>query len=120
MAGDSPLKTQVLQRLTYRAVLPVCTLIVLGAARAAEPPAAPDAPVSGAPAPEDAEGRTDWQDRFDRHDRSGWNSRRGRHAHHEYGTEVVNIGADSNLRPGENVYTFWAAFGRAISVRVAG
>jgi len=120
MAGDSPMKTQVLQRLTYLAVLPLCTLIVLAAARAAEPPAAPDAPASGAPAPKDAEGRTDWQDRFDRHDRSGWNSRRGRHARHEYGTEVVNIGADSNLRRGETADSVVSVFGSSSSDGEAG
>src|SRR5882762_7948452 len=120
MAGDSPMKTQVLQRLTYLAVLPLCTLIVLAAARAAEPPAAPDAPASGAPAPKDAEGRTDWQDRFDRHDRSGWNSRRGRHARHEYGTEVVNIGAVSNLRRGETADSVVSVFGSSSSDGEAG
>jgi uncharacterized RDD family membrane protein YckC len=114
------MNTQVLQRLTYLALLPLCTLIVMTAARAAEPPAAPDAPASAAPAPEDAEGRMDWQDRFDRYDRSGWNPRRGRHARHQYGTEVVNIGEDSNLRRGETADSVVSVFGSSSSDGEAG
>jgi uncharacterized RDD family membrane protein YckC len=117
------MNTQVLQRLTYLAVLPLCTLIVMTAARAAEPPAAPDAsdaPASVAPAPEDAEEQTDWQDRFDRHDRSGWNSRHGRHARHDNGTEVVNIGDDSNLRRGETADSVVSVFGSSSSDGEAG
>ena len=114
------MKTRVLRRLTYLAVLPLCTLIVMAAARAAEPPAAPDVPASVAPAPDDAEGRTDWEDRFDRHDRPGWNSRHGRHARHEYGSEVVNIGADSILRRGETADSVVSVFGSSSSDGEAG
>jgi uncharacterized RDD family membrane protein YckC len=117
------MNTQVLQRLTYLAVLPLCTLIVMAAARAAESPAAPDAsdaPASVAPAPEDAEEQTDWQDRFDRHDRSGWNSRHGRHARHDNGTEVVNIGDDSNLHRGETADSVVSVFGSSSSDGEAG
>lgn len=114
------MNTQMLQRLTYLAVLPLCTLIVMAAARAAEPPAAPDAPASVAPAPEDADGQTDWQDRFDRHDRSGWHSRHGRHARHENGNEVVNIGDDSNLRRGETADSVVSVFGSSSSDGEAG
>lgn len=119
------MKTQTLRRLTYLAVLPLCAVIVMAAARAAEPPSAPgapdsDVPASVAPAPDDAEGRTDWEDRFDRHDRSGWRSRHGRHARHEYGSEVVNIGADSNLRRGETADSVVSVFGSSSSDGAAG
>ncbi|HEY2634948.1 MAG TPA: RDD family protein [Steroidobacteraceae bacterium] len=117
------MNTRALQRLTYLAVLPLCTLIIMAAARAAEPPAtptAPDVPASVAPAPEDAEGGTDWQDRFDRHDRSGWNSRHGRHARRDNGSEVVNIGDDSNLRRGETADSVVSVFGSSSSDGEAG
>jgi uncharacterized RDD family membrane protein YckC len=105
------MKTRALQRLTCLAVLPLCTLIVMAAARAADPPAAPDAPASAAPAPDDA---------FDRHDRPGWHSRRGRHARREYGSEVVNVGADSNLRRGETADSVVSVFGSSSSDGEAG
>ncbi len=104
------MNTPMLQRLTY-VVLPLCTLIVMALARAAEPPSTPDTPASVAPAPEDTQERMGWHDRFDRHDQSGWNSRHGRHSHHEYGSELVNIGDDSNLRRGETADSVVAVFG---------
>src|SRR5260221_3697834 len=93
-----------LQRLTY-VVLPLCTLIVMALARAAEPPSTPDTPASVAPAPEDTQERMRWHDRFDRHEQSGWHSRHGRHSHHEYGSELVNIRRDSNRRRGETAHS---------------
>jgi uncharacterized RDD family membrane protein YckC len=120
------MKTFLWQRLTFLAVRPVClaalslcTMIVIAAAHAAEPPAIPDAPASAAPAPEDADGRTDWQDRPDRHGRFDWHARHG-HGHHEYGSELVNIGHDSNLPHGQAADSVVSIFGSSTSDGDAG
>jgi uncharacterized RDD family membrane protein YckC len=108
------MNTLMLQRLTFLAVLPLCTMIVI-AARAAEPIAIPGAPASAAPAPEDAEDRMDWHDRPDRHGRFDWHARHAWRAHHEYGNELVNIGHDSILPRGQTADSVVSIFGSSTS-----
>jgi uncharacterized RDD family membrane protein YckC len=103
-----------LQRLTFLAVLPLCTLIVVAAARAAEPPAAPDAPASVAPAPKDTQERADWHRHFDWHAHHDW------HHHHDHGNDLVNIGRDSNLPHGQTVDSVVSIFGSSTSDGEAG
>jgi uncharacterized RDD family membrane protein YckC len=127
------MKTHLLQRLTFLAVLPLCTMIVIAAAHAAEPPAIPDAPAHtaappalpdatapAAPPPDDAHDRTDWQDRFDRHDRSDWRARHDRHGRHGHGNQLVNIGHDSNLLRGQTAGAVVSIFGSSTSDGEAG
>jgi uncharacterized RDD family membrane protein YckC len=133
------MKTHLLQRLTFLAVLPLCTMIVIAAAHAAAPPAIPDTPAhtaapsslpdATAPAispPDDTHGSTDWQDnadsrdRVDRHDRSGWRARHDRHGRHGHGNELVNIGHDSNLPRGQSADSVVSIFGSSTSDGEAG
>ncbi|HEY4442995.1 MAG TPA: polymer-forming cytoskeletal protein, partial [Steroidobacteraceae bacterium] len=130
------MKTLLLQRLTFLAVLPLCTMIAIAAAHAAAPPAIPDTPAHTAapssspdetapatPLPDGTHDSTDWQDnadsrdRVDRHDRSGWRARHGRHGH---GNELVNIGHDSNLPRGQTADSVVSIFGSSTSDGEAG
>ena len=121
------MNTSLLQRLTFLAVLPLCTLAVITASRAAEPPATAAAPntvasAPAAPAPaadasddsEDADRHTDWQDSLDEH------HHRNRHRHHEHGNDVVNIGSDSDLASGQKADSVVSIFGSSTSDGEAG
>jgi uncharacterized RDD family membrane protein YckC len=126
------MNTSLLQRLTFLAVLPLCTLAVITASRAAEPPATADAPSTVAPAPaapapaapapaadasddsEDADRHADWQDSLDGH------HHRNRHHHHEHGNDVVNIGSDSDLASGQKADSVVSIFGSSTSDGEAG
>jgi uncharacterized RDD family membrane protein YckC len=114
------MNTHTLQRLTFLAVLPLCTMIVITAARAAQPPAIPDAPASAAPAPEDTHDRMDWHDRMHWHDRMDWRARHVWHGHHEHGNDLVNIGHDSNLPRGQTAGSVVSIFGSSTSDGEAG
>ncbi len=82
------MNTYTLQRLTFLAVLPLCTMLVL-AAHAAEPPAAAD------------------------RSRRGTAGRGGppAHRHSHQGNDVVNIGSDSLLPRGESADSVVSIFG---------
>ena len=114
------MNTSPLQRLTFLAVLSLCTMMDMAAAHAAEPPPLSDAPASVAPATEDTQDRNDWQDRpdwrsrFDRHNRHEW---RG---HHEHGNDLVNIGHDSDLPRGQTADSVVSIFGSSSSEGEAG
>jgi uncharacterized RDD family membrane protein YckC len=121
------MNTSLLQRLTFLAVLPLCTLAVITASRAAEPPATADAPSTVAPAPaapapaadasedsEDADRLTDWQESLDGH------HHRNRHHHHEHGDDVFNIGSDSDLASGQKADSVVSIFGSSTSDGEAG
>jgi uncharacterized RDD family membrane protein YckC len=126
------MNTSLLQRLTFLALLPLCTLAVITASRAAEPPAtagapsavAPSAvaPAPAAPAPaadasddsEDADRHADWQDSPEGH------HHRYRYHHHEHGDDVVNIGSDSNLASGQKADSVVSIFGSSTSDGEAG
>jgi uncharacterized RDD family membrane protein YckC len=121
------MNTSLLQRLTFLAVLPLCTLAVITASRAAEPPATADAPSTVAPAPaapapaadasddsEDADRHADWQDSLEGH------HHRYRHHHHERGDDVVNIGSDSDLASGQKADSVVSLFGSSTSDGEAG
>jgi uncharacterized RDD family membrane protein YckC len=108
------MNTFLLQRLTFLAVLPLCTLIVVGAARAAEPAATPDAPASAAAAPEAAE------EGAHRHHRFDWHHHRDSDGHHRHGNDLVNIGHDSNLPRGETANSVVSIFGSSTSDGEAG
>jgi uncharacterized RDD family membrane protein YckC len=126
------MNTSLLQRLTFLALLPLCTLAVITASRAAEPPATADAPSTVAPAPaapasvapapaadasddsEDADRHADWQDSLAGH------HHRNRYHHHEHGDDVVNIGSDSNLASGQKADTVVSIFGSSTSDGEAG
>jgi uncharacterized RDD family membrane protein YckC len=121
------MNTSLLQRLTFLAVLPLCTLAVITASRAAEPPATAAAPntvasAPAAPAPaadasddsEDADRHTDWQDSLEEH------HHRNRHRHHEHGNDVVNIGSDSDLASGQKADSVVSIFGSSTSDGEAG
>jgi uncharacterized RDD family membrane protein YckC len=97
------MNTFTLQRLTFLAVLPLCTVLVIAAAHAAEPPAPSDAPASAVPA---------WQDTPDRPDHRSWRP------HH--GNDLVNIGRDSNLPRGQSADTVVSIFGSSTSDGDAG
>jgi uncharacterized RDD family membrane protein YckC len=130
------MKTLLLQRLTFLAVLPLCTMMVIAAAHAAAPPAIPDTPAHTAapssspdptaPATSPPNDSTDWQDnadsrdRVDRHDRSGWRARHDRHGRHGHGNELVNIGHDSNLPRGQSADSVVSIFGSSTSDGEAG
>src|SRR6266404_5584885 len=103
------MNTFLLQRLTFLAVLPLCTLIVVAAARAAEPVATPDAPASAAPAPEAAE------EGAHRHHRFDWHHHRDSDGHRPHGNDLVNIGHDSNLPRGETANSVVSIFGSSTS-----
>src|SRR3984885_11677129 len=124
---QKPMNTSLLQRLTFLAVLPLCTLAVITASRAAEPPAPADAPsavapASAEPAPaadasddsEDADRHADWQDSLEEH------HHRNRHRHHEHGNDVVNIGSDSDLASGQKADSVVSIFGSSTSDGEAG
>jgi len=108
------MNTFLLQRLTVLAVLPLCTLIVVAAARAAEPPATPDPPATAAPAPEDTQERADWHRRVDWHAHHDW------HDDHDRGNSLVNIGHDSNLPRGQAADSVVSIFGSSTSEGEAG
>ena len=108
------MNTFLLQRLTFLAVLPLCTLIVVAAARAAEPVATPDAPASAAPAPEAVE------EGAHRHHRFDWHHHRDSDGHHPHGNDLVNIGHDSNLPRGETANSVVSIFGSSTSDGEAG
>ncbi len=126
------MNTSLLQRLTFLAVLPLCTLAVISASRAAPPPATADAPSTAAPAlaapasaapasaapasaaeasddSEDADRHADWQDSLEGH------RQRNRHHHPEHGDDVVNIGSDSNLASGQKADSVVSIFGSSSS-----
>ena len=118
----NPMNTSRLQRLSFLAVLPLCTLFVMAAAQTAQPPATP-APADAAAStsaedasdhPEDSDRHTDWQDALDRH------VHRSRHRHHEHGNDVVNIGSDSNLASGQKADSIVSVFGSSSSDGEAG
>src|SRR6202790_2754774 len=98
------MNTFTLQRLTFLAVLPLCTVLVIAAAHAAEPPAPSDAPASAVPA---VPAVPAWQDTPDRPDH------RSRHSHH--GNDLINIGRDSNLPRGQSADTVVSIFGSSTS-----
>jgi uncharacterized RDD family membrane protein YckC len=121
------MNTSLLQRLTFLALLPLCTLAVITASRAAEPPATAGAPSAVAPAPaapapaadasDDSEGadrHADWQDSLERH------HHRIRYHHHGHGDDVVNIGSDSNLASGQKADLVVSIFGSSTSDGEAG
>ena len=121
------MNTSPLRRSTFLALLPLCTLAVIIASRAAEPPATADAPSTAAPASvapapaadasddsEDADRHADWQDSLDGH------HHRNRYHHHEHGDDVVNIGSDSNLASGQKADSVVSIFGSSTSDGEAG
>lgn len=93
-------------------MLPLCTLIVMAAAQAAEPPAAPEPADTAASAP--AADASDWQDALE------WHGHRSRHRHHQHGNDVVNIGSDSNLASGQKAESVVSIFGSSTSDGEAG
>jgi uncharacterized RDD family membrane protein YckC len=111
------MNTFILQRLTFLAVLPLCTLIVIAQARAAELPAgsspATDTAASAAPvaadAHDDAHDDADWLDRSERH------AHHGSHSHPRHGNDLVNIGHDSNLPRGQTADSVVSIFGSSTS-----
>src|SRR6202789_4411634 len=129
---QKPMNTSLLQRLTFLAVLPLCTLAVIGASRAAEPPATADAPSTVAAAPaatapaaaapaadasddsEDADRDADWQDSFEEH------HHRNRHHHAEHGDDVFNIGGNSDLASGRKAGSVVSLFGSSSNDGEAG
>jgi uncharacterized RDD family membrane protein YckC len=114
------MNTFLLQRLTFLAVLPLCTLLVI-AAHGAEPSATADTPASAAPAPDETQDRKDRHDRYDWHGRLDWRARHGWHGHHhEYGNDLVNIGHDSNLPRGQSADSVVSIFGSSTSDGEAG
>lgn len=120
------MNTSLLQRLTFLAVLPLCTLAVITASRGAEPPATADAPSAVAPAPapapaadasddsEEADRHADWQDSLQGH------HHRNRYHHHGHGDDIVNIGSDSNLASGQKADSVVSIFGSSTSDGEAG
>src|ERR1700733_3148594 len=139
------MNTSLLQRLTFLALLPLCTLAAITTARAAELPAtagtpstvasapaarAPDAPASAAPAPaadadadaeasdhtDEADRHSDWQDSLEGHG----HGHRHRHHHDEHDNDVVNIGSDSKLASGEQADSVVSIFGSSTSDGEAG
>jgi uncharacterized RDD family membrane protein YckC len=108
------MNTFLLQRLTFLAVLPLCTLLVM-AAHGAEPSATPDAPASVAPAPDNTEEHAHRHGRFDWHARQDSDDH-----HHRHGSELVNIGHDSNLPRGEMADSVVSIFGSSTSDGEAG
>src|SRR6266481_4254800 len=103
------MNTFLLQRLTFLAVLPLCTLIVVAAARAAEPVATSDAPASA------ASGAAAAEEGAHRHHRFDWHHHRDSDGHHPHGNDLVNIGHDSNLPRGETANSIVSIFGSSTS-----
>ena len=129
---NKSMNTSLLQRLTFLALLPLCTLAAITAARAAEPPAMAGAPSTVAPAPaadadadadadaeasdhtDEADRHSDWQDSLEGH------NHRHRHRHDEHDNDVVNIGSDSNLASGKQADSVVSIFGSSTSDGEAG
>jgi uncharacterized RDD family membrane protein YckC len=112
------MNTFLLQRLTFLAVLPLCTLLAIGA-HGAEPSATPDAPasaasVSTAQAPGDTQESAHQHRRYDRHAHDDWRD------HGEHHNDLINIGHDSNLPRGETADSVVSIFGSSISDGNAG
>src|SRR3984957_18325180 len=84
------MNTYTLQRLTFLAVLPLCSMLVLAAAHAAEPPAPADP--QAVAEPQAAAGPP-------------------AHRHSHQGNDVVNIGSDSLLPRGESADSVVSIFG---------
>jgi uncharacterized RDD family membrane protein YckC/cytoskeletal protein CcmA (bactofilin family) len=105
----SPLQRLISLALTSLAVVPLCTLIVVGAARAADE----------APAHTDESHQSkDWQDPVDLREQE---RERRRHSHdHGSDNDVVNIGHDSTLARGEQADSVVSVFGSATSDGEAG
>jgi uncharacterized RDD family membrane protein YckC len=135
------MNTSLLQRLTFLALLPLCTLAAITAVRAAEPPAtarapstvapAPATPTPAAPAPvaaapaadadasdhtDEADRHSDWQDSIEGHG----HGHRHRHHQDEHDNDVVNIGSNSNLASGEQADSVVSIFGSSTSDGEAG
>jgi uncharacterized RDD family membrane protein YckC len=112
------MNTSLLQRLSFLAVLPLCTWIVMAAAQAAEPPAAAEPADTAASAPaddsEDAGRHSDWQDTLE------WHDHHSRHRRHEHGNDVINIGSDSHLASGQKADSVVSVFGSSSSDGEAG
>jgi uncharacterized RDD family membrane protein YckC len=113
------MNTSTLRRLislvvTSLAVVPLCALIAVAAARAAEPPASADAPIAAAPASDDTPEPLERQRHGDRH------SRHDRHDHEDHDNDVFNIGRDSTLARGQKADSIVSIFGSAISDGEAG
>jgi uncharacterized RDD family membrane protein YckC len=114
------MNTATLRRLTSLAlasltVLPLCTLLVVGAARAEAPPGAPDAPASTAPAVQAAPAAEGVTENSDAHDRYERHVHHTLHGHHEQGDDLVNIGHDSNLPRGRHADSVVSIFGSSTS-----
>ena len=108
----SPLQRLISLALTSLAVVPLCTLFVVGAARAAdEAPARAEAPAHA----DESHESQDWQDQVDSRERH-----RHSHDHHDGDNDVVNIGHDSNLPRGEQADSVVSVFGSATSDGEAG
>jgi uncharacterized RDD family membrane protein YckC/cytoskeletal protein CcmA (bactofilin family) len=104
------------------AVVPLCALIILPAARAAEPAPPVDAPVAAEPSSGDSAEPSENQRRADRHSRR---ERREQREHREReredrDNEVFNIGRDSTLPRGEKADSVVSIFGSAVSDGEAG
>jgi uncharacterized RDD family membrane protein YckC len=113
------MNTLMLRRLAcLAAVLPLYTLIVMAAH--AEPPATSNPPASAAPAPDDADDHMDWSDQPTRHGRFDWHARHNWRDRHKYGSELVNIGHDSNLPRGQSADSVVSIFGSSTSEGQAG
>ena len=131
------MNTSLLQRLTFLALLPLCTLAAITTARAAEPPATAGAPSTVAAAPaaptpaaaaaadadaeasdhtDEADRHSDWQDSLEGHG----HGHRHRHHHDEHDNDVVNIGSDSKLASGEQADSVVSIFGSSTSDGEAG
>ncbi|HEV7613721.1 MAG TPA: RDD family protein [Steroidobacteraceae bacterium] len=104
------MNTSLWQRLSFLAVLPLCTVLIMKAARATEPGATPDAPSAAAAAP-GTEEASDWNDRIER---------RSRHYKHHHGNDVINIGRDSDLPSGQHADSVVSIFGSSTSEGQAG
>jgi uncharacterized RDD family membrane protein YckC len=100
----SPLQRLISLALTSLAVVPLCALFVVGAARAAD-----EAP---AHADESHESQASQDDSHERHHHS--------HDHHDSDNDVVNIGHDSILRRGEQADSVVSVFGSSTSDGEAG
>jgi uncharacterized RDD family membrane protein YckC len=109
------------QRLTHLAVLPLCTLLVMAAARAAEPPSTPAA-AAPAPASASASASADEASEHseDTNEHTDWRDQADRHGHHRHGDDLVSIGHDSNLSRGQTAGSVVSIFGSSISDGEAG
>jgi uncharacterized RDD family membrane protein YckC len=102
----SPLQRLISLALTCLAVVPLCTLFVLGAARAAD-----EAPAHA----DESHQNQDWQDHVDSNERHHHS-----HDHRDDGNDVVNIGHDSTLPRGEQADSVVSVFGSSTSDGEAG